>query len=225
MNRAGLKKTISDLRAVLGEALSAKQVDLIPLPCSELVLRKTTSETKKVISFKVLLEAFESVFKSHEGAGVDSVMQLSSVIQQKLRDSVTTVRHYGDVVEGSSAAAMRKPRGVADVTHGVFGPNDTQTVELCRELVGAKQQLSGGLPPAVSKRTRAVCGQPPCEPDTAFDIASPPPAQDSCGQPKGVVTRSSATVGHGVVQDDAPTPPPPNLTDGGDRSSGLKLLI
>jgi len=207
MSRSELKKTISDLRAALGEALSARQVDLVPLPCSELVLRKTTSETKKTISLKVLLAAFESVFESHEGAGVDSVMQLSSVIQQKLRDSITTVRHYGDVVEGTSAAAKRKPRGVAELTHGVFGPNDIQTVELCRGLVGAKQQLLG-LSPAVSKKTQAVCGQPPCEPDTAFVSASPPPAQDSCGQPEGVVTRSGATVGHGVVQDDAPKKSP-----------------
>lgn len=141
MSRTELRRSICELRSVLGETLQMKQVDVIALPASDLVLKKSSSESKKTITVKKLLSAFEAVFTAHQGTDLNSA-DLTIAVQQNLRQSITTVRHYGDVLEASSAAARRKPRGVAELQSGTFGPSDTETVQLCQDLARVKQQLA-----------------------------------------------------------------------------------
>ena len=161
MSRSELKKTISDLRTVLGGFLQVKRLDVIALPCSNLVLKRSSSESKKTITQRVLLTSFQTIFTSHESTDATSVADLSSAVQQNLRESITTVRHYGDVLEGSSAAAKRKPRGVAELKSGTFGPSDTETVQLCEQLGRVKQQLVD-LPPSESQRRRSGVREVDC---------------------------------------------------------------
>ena len=147
--RGELRSEISSLRSVLGEALAAKCVDVIPIPGTQHVLRKTCSDTKKAITSKVLLSVFEAVFDRYQGKQT-SALDLSSVVQQALRQAITTSRVYGDVVPVESKQATRKPRGVHELVVGEFTADDREHVELCLELAHSKGRLASLPRPTLS---------------------------------------------------------------------------
>ena len=137
----GLRSEVSNMRAVLGEILVTKGVDVIPLPGTDLVLRKTCSESTKVVTPKVLIRAFESVVKRSQGLQT-TALDFSLVVQQELRDSITTRRTYGDVLLAGSKQATRKARAVDELKRGTFTVDDQEHLQLCLELNQRKEQMS-----------------------------------------------------------------------------------